>query len=71
MKDIKVPRQKITITSFKKKLKEKSKKPEKIYRQLGVTKSIYQRIDEYNQGRKPMARAMNDLLEEALESQGF
>lgn len=71
MKDIKVPRKKIIITSVKKKPKEKPKRQEKIYRQLGVTKSVYQRLDEYNQGRKPMARAMNDLLEEALESKGF
>ena len=66
MKDLKIPKQKFIITSVK-----KTKKQEKIYRQLGVTKSVYRRIDEYNKGRKPMARAMNDLLEEALESKGF
>lgn len=71
MKDLKIPKRKFIITVVKKKPKEKPKKQEKIYRQLGVTKSVYQRIDEYNQCRKPMARAMNDLLEEALESKEF
>lgn len=71
MKDLKIPKRKFIITVVKERPKEKPKKQEKIYRRLGVTKSVYHRLVEYNKWRQPLSRAMNDLLEEALESKGF